>query len=351
MRHLIVGTGIMAREHAAAFAAMTGVDLVATVEPDAARREEFAGRFGIKVSFATLQEAIDWGAFDTASNVTPDAVHHATTLPLLSAGKHVLCEKPLATSYADAAEMAAAAEAAGVIHMVNLSYRNVAALQRTREMVAAGAIGAVRHLDAAYLQSWLTQSVWGDWRTQSAWLWRLSTAHGSQGVLGDVGIHILDFAAFAAGMDLVAVSAQLHTFDKAPGGRIGEYVLDANDSFALSGQMENGALAAIHASRFASGHHNRLTLRIFGTEGGIEIANDGPLGVMRTCLKEDLAAERWTEVDQNPVPTNFERFAAAVAAGEQADPDFAHAAKLQGLIDAAMLSDKEARVVPVGAGM
>ena len=66
---------------------------------------------------------------------------------------------------------------------------------------ATGAIGTVRHFEASYLQSWLTQPAWGDWRTRPQWLWRLSTAHGSKGVLGDVGIHILDFATFIAGMD------------------------------------------------------------------------------------------------------------------------------------------------------
>ena len=87
------------------------------------------------------------------ANVTPDAAHHATTLPLLAAGRHVLCEKPLATNARHAGEMAEAAARAGVVAMVNLTYRNVPALQQAARMVRDGAIGPVRHFEASYLQS------------------------------------------------------------------------------------------------------------------------------------------------------------------------------------------------------
>jgi predicted dehydrogenase len=156
-----------------------------------------------------VQEAIAWGEFDAVTNVTPDAAHYPTTLPFLAAGKHVLCEKPLATNAKDAEEMAAAAAKAGVVNMVNLSYRNVPALQKAAQMVRDGAIGTIRHFEASYLQSWLTQPAWGHWDREPQWLWRLSTKHGSKGVLGDVGIHILDFATFIAGMDATQVSCLL----------------------------------------------------------------------------------------------------------------------------------------------
>lgn len=348
MRLIVVGTGLMAKTHATAFGAIDGVELVAAVEPDTARRAGFADAFGIGRAFATLDEALDWGDFDAATNVTPDGVHHATTMPLLAAGKHVLCEKPLATNHADAAEMARAAQAAGVTHMVNLTYRNVAALQAAKMVVETGAIGEVRHLEASYLQSWLTQAAWGDWKTESAWLWRLSSAHGSAGVLGDVGVHILDFASYAAGMGFAQITGQLQTFDKAPGGQIGDYVLDANDSFAMSGRLENGALAAVHASRFASGHLNDLSLKIFGTLGGLEITNTGALGTMRRSGRADLETGSWRDVTLSPVPTNFERFVDAVRGGRGVDPDFAHAARLQGVIDAVIASDAQGQQVDLG---
>ena len=339
MRLIIVGTGNMAEAHAKAFQAINGVSIVGAVEIDADRREKFAAKFDIEHSFESVEDALTWGQFDAVSNVTPDAVHYSTTLPFLAAGKHVLCEKPLATNARDAAEMATKAESAGVVNMVNLTYRNVSALQKAQELIGSGAIGEVRHVEAAYLQSWLTNPAWGDWQTEQRWLWRLSTAHGSHGVLGDVGVHILDFASFATGMDFASVQAKLHTFDKAPGGKIGEYTLDANDSFSLSGALENGALASVHATRFASGHHNDLSLRVFGTKGGVEISNTGDLGTMRTCLGADLETALWHDVALEPVLTNFERFAMAVESGQGALPDFAHAARLQAVLGAAMQSD------------
>ncbi|RUX64329.1 Gfo/Idh/MocA family oxidoreductase, partial [Mesorhizobium sp. M7A.F.Ca.CA.004.08.2.1] len=201
MRLLILGTGWMAQEHARRFTAIDGVDIVGAVDVDPARVGEFADSFDIPNRFTALDEALTWGEFDAVANVTPDRIHHPTTMALVAAGKPVLCEKPLAENYGKATEMADAAEAAGIVNMVNLTYRNVPALQKARQMVQAGEIGTVRHVEASYLQSWLVSKFWGDWRTDPKWLWRLSRGHGSNGVLGDVGIHILDFASYGAAVD------------------------------------------------------------------------------------------------------------------------------------------------------
>lgn len=328
----------MAKNHVAAFRAIPGVSVVAGVDTRAEPLAAFCDAHGIERRFASLQQALDWGGFDAATNVTPDAVHHATTLPLLAAGKHVLCEKPLATDQTRAAEMAQAAATAGVVNMVNLTYRNVPALQTAARMVADGAIGAVRHFEASYLQSWLTQPAWGDWRSESQWLWRLSTAHGSKGVLGDVGIHILDFATFVAGSDPAGISAQLVTFDKAPGRRIGDYPLDANDSVTMQLRLENGALGTVSATRFASGHLNDLRLRIYGDRGGLEVAFEKGISRLRACLEPALISATWDEVACDPVPTVYERFIAAIRGEGVAIPDFARGAALQRMLDTAEAS-------------
>ena len=335
IRILVLGTGGMAKNHAAAFAAIPGVSVVAGVDTRPAQLAAFCDTHGIANRFPDLQAALDWGQFDAATNVTPDAAHHATTLPLLAAGKHVLCEKPLATDYPHAAEMAAASAKAGVVNMVNLSYRNVAALQKAAAMVAAGAIGPVRHFEASYLQSWLTQPAWGDWKTESQWLWRLSSAHGSKGVLGDVGIHILDFATFIAGSDPTRISAQLATFDKAPGGRIGDYVLDANDSVTMQMQLGNGALGTVSATRFASGHLNDLRLRIYGDLGGLEVLFEKGESRLNACLGEDMPKAVWKPVPCPDVPTVYQRFITAIRGEGPAEPDFARGAALQRMLDRA----------------
>jgi predicted dehydrogenase len=338
IRLLILGTGGMAKTHAQNFAAIPGVSLVAGIDTRPEQLATFRQTHGIPHGFASVDEALAWGEFDAVTNVTPDAAHYATTMPFLAAGKHVLCEKPLATSAADAAAMAAAAAKAGVVNMVNLTYRHVPALYEGARLVREGAIGEVRHLEASYLQSWLTQPAWGHWDRESQWLWRLSTAHGSKGVLGDVGIHILDFATFVAGLDVVAVSCLLQTFDKAPGGRIGEYVLDANDSATMQVRLSNSALGTVAATRFASGHLNDLRVRLYGLTGGIEVSYENAVSKLRVCLGDDIHTATWVEVDCPPVPMVFERFIAAIRGTGAPDPGFARGAALQRLLDLAEAS-------------
>jgi len=348
VRLLILGTGGMAKNHAEGFAAIPGVSLVAGIDTRPDGLAAFQGAHNILHGFASVQDALNWGEFDAVTNVTPDAAHYATTLPFLAAGKHVLCEKPLATNAADAEEMASAAAQAGVVNMVNLSYRNVPALQQAAVMVRDGAIGTIRHFEASYLQSWLTQPAWGHWDREAQWLWRLSTAHGSKGVLGDVGIHILDFATFIAGMDAAEVSCLLQTFDKAPGGKIGDYTLDANDSATMQLRLTNGALGTIAATRFATGHLNDLRLRLYGQTGGLEVTFENAQSRLRACLGDNIQSGTWQDIDCPPVPTIYQRFIAAIRREASPEPDFARGAALQRLLDQAEASAAEGgRLLPV----
>jgi predicted dehydrogenase len=333
----------MANNHAKHFAAIDGVTLVGGVDVDPARLETFNIKHGIPNGFPSIDAAIAWGEFDAVANVTPDSIHHPTTLAAIAAGKHVFCEKPLATDYGKALEMTEAVEKAGLINMVNLSYRNVAQLQRAREIVLTGQIGAVKHVEASYLQSWLVSKAWGDWRTESKWLWRLSRKHGSNGVLGDIGVHILDFASYGSGLDIGHVFARLQTFDKAPGNKIGEYDLDANDSFTMAVDFTNGALGVIHSSRWATGHFNELRLRVYGEKGGVEVEHRHDGSRLRVCLGENAETGTWEEMEVPPVPTNYERFVEAVRTGINGQPDFRHAANLQKVLDLAIVTDRERR--------
>jgi predicted dehydrogenase len=341
VRLLILGTGGMANNHAENFAKIPGVTLVAGVDTRPEQLAGFCKKLNIAKGFASVDEALAWGQFDAVTNVTPDAAHYPTTMPILRAGKHILCEKPLATNAAHAVEMAEGAEKAGVVNMVNLTYRNVPALQRAAEIVAGGAIGDIRHMEASYLQSWLIQDAWGEWFSQPQWLWRLSTAHGSKGVLGDIGIHILDFATFVAGLDVAEVSAFLQTFDKAPGGKIGEYVLDANDSATMQVRLTNGALGTVTATRFAAGQINDLRLRLYGLKGGIEVLFENNVSRLNVCLGDNVKKMVWEPVETTQRPTVYERFIAAIRGEGAANPDFARAAKLQRVLDAAEASDAD----------
>lgn len=306
MRLLILGTGKMADQHANRFAAIPGVQLVAGVDMDANRLRAFCDTHDIDRRFATTEAALAWGEFDAVTNVTPDAAHYDTTMACIAAGKNVMCEKPLATNYDHAAEMADAAERAGIVAMVNLSYRNVAELHAARDLVLSGRIGTVKHVEASYLQSWLVSKAWGDWRTGPQWLWRLSKGHGSNGTLGDIGIHILDFVSYGAATEIENISCRLKTFHKIEGDRIGEYVLDANDSFVMTADFTNGALGVVHATRWATGHINEVRLRIYGDKGGIEVQHGHQASHLRVCLDEDVETATWRQVEVEPVATNYE---------------------------------------------
>lgn len=343
MRLLILGTGGMANQHARNFSAIAGVNVVGGVDVVPERLAEFCAEHGIEKQFTSLDEALAWGDFDAVANVTPDGVHYATTLAAVAAGKHVFCEKPLSTDSGKAIEMTEAIEASGRVGMVNLTYRNSPALQRGRQMVLNGDIGSVRHVEASHLQSWLVAKAWGDWKSESKWLWRLSRKHGSNGALGDIGIHIVDFASYGCGLDVQQVFGRLKTFDKAPGNRIGEYELDANDCFAMCVGFGGGAIGTIQASRTAAGQLDQLRLRVYGDKGSIEIVYDTGRSYLRTCMDRDLDTANWRDIPYDPVQTNYQRFVQAVREGKSLEPSFRRAAMIQKVLDLAQVSDREHR--------
>ncbi len=346
VRLAIIGTGGMAKRHAECYKQIPGCTLVAAVDVSSERVTAFAATHGIANTFASVDALLAWNQFDAVSIVTPDAFHAAQSIQCLKAGKHVLCEKPLALNHADAMKMVTAAQKAGVINMVNLSYRDWPAIQAVQAVIAAGKIGEVRHVEASYLQSWLPSKVWGDWRTTPAWLWRLSSKHGSRGVLGDVGVHIVDFATFPAG-PISSVYGKLKAFDKAKDNRVGEYVLDANDSAVMTVEFANGALGTIHTTRWSGGHANRLHLKISGTKGSVEIDSERSTNSYKISAGPDLDKATWKEVACKPTPNNYARFIKSIRTGKQDQPDFARGAEVQKVLDAVITSDAKGKPVKV----
>jgi predicted dehydrogenase len=334
----------MAHTHASQFRGIRGCRLVAACDVDRSRAEAFAVKFGIPRVFTGIDALIEGADFDAASIVTPDAQHAPVALRCLRAGKHVLCEKPLATGYREALRMVAAARRAGTVNMVNLSFRNWAALEGVAEAVRRGEIGEVRHVEASYLQGWLLSRTWGDWRTTPALLWRLSTRHGSRGVLGDLGVHLVDFATYPAG-PIARVHCRLKTYAKARGGRVGDYVLDANDSAVMVVEFENGAIGTLHTTRWCGGHVNHLFLRIAGSKGTVEMDSERSTTRYRICAGADLDGGRWRERSGPPVPDIYRRFIAAIRTGAHSAPDFARGAAVQRVLEACIASDS--RGIPV----
>ncbi|WP_329253777.1 Gfo/Idh/MocA family oxidoreductase [Streptomyces canus] len=225
----------------------------------------------------------DWRALIARDDVqlvdicTPGDSHAEIAIAALEAGKHVLCEKPLANSVAEAEAMVAAAEAArsrGQLAMVGFNYRRVPALTFARGLIADGRLGALRHVRVSYLQDWLVDP-------DFPLTWRLQREHAGSGALGDLGAHIVDLAQYLAGEVLVGVSAQMETFVKerprpdgassgltASGGPLrGPVTVD--DAAVFTGRLASGALATFEATRMASGRKNALRLEINGEFGSL----------------------------------------------------------------------------------
>lgn len=335
----IIGTGGMANVHAQHYQSIPGCKLVGCFDIDTDRAEAFASKYEIPEAYTELDKMLAQSGCDAVSVVTPDAAHMPVSLTCLKAGKHVLCEKPLALTAPDAKKMLAAAQKASVVHMVNFSYRDWPCIQAATAAIARGEIGEIRHVEASYLQAWLPSKVWGDWRTNPAWLWRLSTKHGSRGVLGDVGVHIVDYATFPCGQ-VREVFCRLKTFPKVKGNRVGAYVLDANDSATLSIEFANGALGVIHTTRWAAGHTNRLALKICGSKGTISMDSEIATDSYRICSGRNLHKSLWKEVSCKPVLNNYQRFVGAIRGKPIGQPDFARGVEVQEILDACFESER-----------
>ncbi len=341
----VVGTGGMAKSHVENFKKIKGCKVVAGVDVNQQRAEEFCKTHGIAQAYSSVSDLLKSCDFDAATVVTPDAFHVGCSLPLLKAGKHVLCEKPLAPVASEAKKLVTAAKKAGVINMVNLSYRRSCALQEINKIVASGKLGAIRHFEANYLQAWLPSKIWGDWRTCEGWLWRLSEGHGSKGVLGDVGVHITDLATFAANDSVKTVNGELKTFHKAKGDRIGEYKLDANDSAYMRVELAGGGVGTICATRWASGQPNSLTLRLYGEKGGIRLDLDKSYDEYEICMGANLDKCKWQTVKARKSPSIYERFISSIKSGKNDQPDFVRGWEVQKVLDACIKSDKEKKTI------
>jgi len=346
VRLALIGTGGMGGVHAQAFNQDPRCRIVAAVDVERSRAEKFCRDHGIPEVFQDAKEMLAKVSCDAVSIVTPDAFHAPISLQCLRAGKHVLCEKPLALNHADTVKMVAAARRAGTVNAVNFTYRNWAAIHGVASLVRGGGIGKVRHLEASYLQCWLASAVWGDWRTKPSFLWRLSCRHGSKGALGDIGVHLVDFATYPTGQ-ISRVYCRLRAFPKAPRNRVGPYVLDANDSAVMTVEFRNGALGTLHTTRWAAGTANRIYLKISGTLGAVEIDSDRSTDTFKLCAGKDLDKAVWRDIATPAVPTNFQRFITAIQARRPAEPDFARGSEVQKVLDACFESDRRGRAVDV----
>ncbi len=245
---------------------------------DADRLAQAARRFGWAASETDWRRVIERDDVELIDICTPGSSHAEIAIAALRAGKHVLCEKPLANSLAEAEAMAHAAEAAaaqGVRTMVGFNYRRVPALAFAREMIAAGRLGTVRHVRAVYLQDWIVDP-------EFPLVWRLRAEESGTGAIGDIGAHIIDATQFLLGDAITGVSALSETFIKerplpAPAagsglqaaGAGGRGAVTVDDAVVFIARFSGGALATFEATRFATGRKNALRIEVNGDLGSL----------------------------------------------------------------------------------
>ena len=270
----MVGYAFMGRAHSQAWRTVDRVfdlplrpRLAAICGRDQAAAAAAAGRLG----WAAAET--DWRALIARDDVqlidiaAPGRLHAPIAIAALQAGKHVLCEKPLANTLAEAELMAAAADAAfpsGARAMVGFNYRRVPALALARRLVEQGRIGLLRHVRAVYLQDWLVDP-------DSPLTWRMQADQAGSGALGDLGAHIVDLARFLTGDEIAGVSAVGATFVEErplPGGE-GAGRVTVDDAVVFSARFGSGALGSFEATRYAAGRKNGLRIELNGSAGSL----------------------------------------------------------------------------------
>jgi len=226
-----------------------------------------AEKWGWNASATDWREAIARDDIDVIDIVTPGDSHAEIAIAALAAGKHVLCEKPLANTVEEAEAMADAAAAAarnGVYAMLGHTYRRLPATTLARDFVASGRLGTLYQVRASYQQDWLTDPT-------APLAWRLQKHLAGSGALGDIGAHIIDLSQFITGQRLDSVSGTIDTITKQrpleDGSGVGEVTVD--DVAIFTGRFDNGMLGSFEATRFATGRKNALRVEVSGSDGAI----------------------------------------------------------------------------------
>ncbi|WP_315924861.1 Gfo/Idh/MocA family oxidoreductase [Mesorhizobium sp. SP-1A] len=249
-------------------------DLVAgALSSDAARAKASAAEIGIAPdrSYGSYEEMAKAEAarpdgIEAVSIVTPNNVHAPAARAFLNAGIHVICDKPMTTTVAEAQELVDLVKKTGKVFVLTHNYTGYPMIRQARAMVAAGELGDIRLVQAEYPQDWLTEraelsgSKQAEWRTDPK-------RSGAGGSVGDIGTHAYNLASFVTGLETDELLAQLTTF--VPGRLL-------DDDVQILLRYKGGARGMLWASQVAVGNENGLKLRVYGTKGGLEWTQADP---------------------------------------------------------------------------
>ena len=278
----LIGAGFMGKAHSLAYAAMPmffwpapAIPVRAVIaEATEELAAEGAARFGFASSTGDWRRVIDDPTIDIVDIATPNHLHPEMAIAAAQAGKHIICEKPLARTSAEAKSMLDAVTAAGVVNMVAFNYRRTPAVALAKKYIDEGAIGEILNFRATYLQDWSADP-------QSPLSWRFQKSIAGSGAVGDIGTHVIDLARYLAGEITSVIGVARTIIPERPkqaggrdalgtsrsGGELGP--VDVDDEMLTMLKFASGAVGSLEATRNAYGRNNFITLEIHGTQGSI----------------------------------------------------------------------------------
>ncbi|MFC6173197.1 Gfo/Idh/MocA family protein [Subtercola frigoramans] len=332
--------------------------MVAVAGTSPERTAAAAQRLGWSEAVTDWRELIERDDIDVIDICTPSDTHREIAVAALAAGKHVLCEKPLANSLAEADEMAEAARKAaelGIWASCGFTYRRQPAVALARQLIQDGSLGTIRHVRVTYLQDWLSNE-------KAEHSWRLDASRSGSGALGDLGAHAIDLAQWVLGEKITTLSARTRIFvDARPSAGSGNLEpVTVDDAAFVLAEFSDGVIGTIEASRYALGRKNAFGFEINGSNGSVawefernnELQRyDGGADPRSAGFTRVLVTEPSHPYLQNWWPAGHTLgydhafvnqaadFVTSICAGLQPTPSFADAAYVQRVLSAVQLSE------------
>jgi predicted dehydrogenase len=278
----VIGTGFIGTVHVDALRRL-GIQVHGVVGSSSARGSERAQAAGLPPAYESMDAMLADERVDVVHVTSPNHLHHAHAKAALGAGKHVVCEKPLAMTSAESAELLRLAEASGLVHAVNFNIRFYPLCQHLHQLVREGGLGKVRLVTGHYLQDWLL--------LDTDWNWRLDPKlGGSLRAVSDIGSHWLDLTSYLTGSRVASVSADMETFIKVrqqPAGPVETFAtgraqgtvareITTEDCATILVRYENGALGSFAVSQVSAGRKNSLRVEIDGATGSAAWCSEQP---------------------------------------------------------------------------
>jgi predicted dehydrogenase len=278
----VIGTGFIGAIHVDALRRL-GIQVHGVVGSSSARAAERSRAAGLPPAYESMEAMLADERVDVVHITSPNHLHHAHAKAALAAGKHVVCEKPLAMTSAESSELLSLAEASGLVHAVNFNIRFYPLCQHLHQLVREGGLGEVRLVTGHYLQDWLL--------LDTDWNWRLDPAlGGTLRAVSDIGSHWLDLTSFLTGSRVASVTADMETFIKVrrqPKGPVETFATGAaketvareiktEDCATILVRYESGALGSLAVSQISAGRKNSLRLEIDGATSSAAWSSEQP---------------------------------------------------------------------------